>query len=751
MNNTQPELPGMPDKPQGELFATNQSSKSKGPIYCLGMTFENEKDRRAYFTELLREKLKDPEFRSIEGFPIGEDEDILALSDPPYYTACPNPWIDDYIELWEAEKPEQPEGWTYHREPFASAVREGKYHPIYRIHSYGTKAPHRAIMKYILHYTNPGDIVFDGFCGTGMTGIAAKMCGNKKEIEDLGYIVREDGIIYQETLDSEGEKQYSPLSKIGSRKVILNDLSPIATYIAHNINSPLNYFEFENEARKIINEVEHECSWMYETKHTDGRLGEINYMVWSDVFICPSCSEEVIFWDSAIDKEGGKFLDEFYCENCKAKLSKNIIERAWITVFDDILNEKFTQAKQVPVLVNYSVDGSRYIKKPDKFDLELIQKIERLKIPYKVPTEHLPKGFNTDQPIKSHGISHVHHFYTKRNLWVFASIFDKIRNPDLTILVTKLLFRNTKMYLFSYQNGTWGAGGGTTAGNLFIPSLSKELNIFGRLNDSLKSRIMVRDYFNKSYDFSVSTSSMSKFAEIPDEVMDYIFLDPPFGSNLNYSEINFLWESWIKVWTNNKLEAIENTIQGKGINEYRKIMIKCFKEAYRLLKPGRWLTIEFSNTKAYVWNNIQSAIVESGFIISNVSVLDKKRGGFKSMTTPTAVKQDLIISAYKPNGGFINRFNQEAETEQGVWDFIQTHLSYLPVVKTNNNVLQHIPERDPRILYDQVVSYYVRNGFMVPVSSREFQAGLRQRFAERDGMMFLPQEVAEYDQAKLRL
>ena len=121
--------------------------------------------------------MRDPKFRKIEGFPIGSDEDILNLRDPPYYTACPNPWIADFIAEWEAQKPEQPEDYHYHREPFAADVSEGKNDPIYNAHSYHTKVPHKAIMRYILHYTQPGDIVFDGFCGTGMTGVAAQMCG----------------------------------------------------------------------------------------------------------------------------------------------------------------------------------------------------------------------------------------------------------------------------------------------------------------------------------------------------------------------------------------------------------------------------------------------------------------------------------------------------------------------------------------------------------------------------------------------
>ena len=119
------------------------------------------------------------------------------------------------------------------------------------------------------------------------------------------------------------------------------------------------------------------------------------------------------------------------------------------------------------------------------------------------------------------------------------------------------------------------------------------------------------------------------------------------------------------------------------------------------------------------------------------------------MTNPTNVKQDLVISAYKPNGGFEERFLKEAQTEEAVWDFVRTHLQYLPVIKRQGALMQVIPERDPRILFDQMVAYYVRKGYPVPISSVEFQVALSQRFIERDGMYFLPDQVAEYDRKKM--
>ena len=175
-------------RPSEKLFADDQrdmfeqsyeeklrAEKNK-PVECLGMTFPNDEERRKYFLEKLREKLKDPQFRTIEGFPIGFDEDILALSDPPYYTACPNPFIADFVK--QNGKPYVSASDNYRCEPFSADVSEGKGDTIYSAHSYHTKVPPQAIARYILHYAQPGDLVLDPFAGSGMTGVAAILCNS---------------------------------------------------------------------------------------------------------------------------------------------------------------------------------------------------------------------------------------------------------------------------------------------------------------------------------------------------------------------------------------------------------------------------------------------------------------------------------------------------------------------------------------------------------------------------------------------
>lgn len=728
------------------LFDLGFEEKKTGPVKCLGVEFENDEARRDHFTEELRKKLQDPEFRKIEGFPIGSDEDILNLSDPPYYTACPNPWIGDFIAEWGGGKTEKPDGTSYHREPFAADVSEGKYDPIYKYHPYPTKVPHKAIMRYILHYTKPGDIVFDGFCGTGMTGVAAQMCGDRDAVVSLGYQVKQDGSILREEIDENGIKTWVPFSQIGIRRVVLNDLSPAGTFVTYNYNTPINISSFEKTANRILKEIENECSWMYTTKHSDGRLGTINYTVWSDVFVCQECSGEVVFWNTAVEKEAGKVKDEFPCPHCNSSLTKRSLDRAWTTVFDPIINQTQKQAKQVPVLINYSVGSSRHEKVPDQYDIDTLNKLEDLNIPYWFPSERMIFGKETRRNDPA-GLTHIHHFYSKRNLYALAKLKSLSPSAKFNLLITKVSFQITKLYRFTYQSGVWGAGGGPLSGTLYVPSLVKELNIIKQIKDALKQRRGISHPATYG-SFVGSTQSSSWLPSIPDNSLSYIFIDPPFGANL-YSELAFLWETWLRILTNNKEEAIENDAQGKGLDDYRLLMQKCFAEAYRVLKPGRWMTIEFSNTKASVWNSIQTALLEAGFLVANVSALDKKKGSFKAVTTPTAVKQDLVISAYKPNGGFEERFSSEANTEDGVWDFVRTHLKYLTVIKKQAGELIIIPERDPRILFDQMVAYYVRKGYPVPISSQEFQLGLRQRLAERDGMFFLPEQAAEYDKKRL--
>ena len=161
------------------------------------------------------------------------------------------------------------------------------------------------------------------------------------------------------------------------------------------------------------------------------------------------------------------------------------------------------------------------------------------------------------------------------------------------------------------------------------------------------------------------------------------------------------------------------------------------------------MTVEFSNTSAAVWNGIQTSLQRAGFIIANVAALDKKQGSFKAITSATAVKQDLVISCYKPSSEFETKFNI-AKSEVAIWDFIAEHLGHLPIHLKKDNSTTAIVERSAKLLFDRLITFYLMRGLPVPIDAKDFQEGLRQRFVERDGMHFTPEQAAEYDEKKAK-
>jgi DNA modification methylase len=699
------------------------------PIECLGQKFQSEQARREHFLKLLAEKLKDSTFRKIVGFPVGSDEDIMALSDPPYYTACPNPFFEDFIRHYG--KPYD-SSVPYSKEPFAVDVSEGKNDPIYNAHSYHTKVPHKAIMRYIDHYTDPGDLILDGFCGTGMTGVATAHLGQ-------------------------------------GRSAVLVDLSPIATFIARNLNGALDAISFSEAAKKIVSSLQANRGNIYRTNHTGWKVrdrksvehrqylnlgptsGEVEFVVYSDVVACPNCGSQHPFYSIAVDEIEDSLRSAIQCPSCGIVAKESAWEAIYETLIDPVLKVPHKQAKTVPVLINYTVGTSRFEKLLDEDDFTSIREAGERIGEVNFPIAPLIQGKETQRNVPR-GITHLHHFFTPRELYSVALLLEQIKGVSNSSIRDALLFSLTACLPYASRMRRFRAdrkGGGPLSGTLYVGSLITPPNVFKsflRNAETIASSLAYQRTTPRSN--VISTQSSTELNGIPDRSIDYVFVDPPFGSNFDYSELNFFWESMLRVITVQSAEAIVSSTQEKALDDYRNLLTRSFKEFFRVLKPGRWMTVEFSNTQASVWNSIQSALQDAGFVVANVSALDKKQGSFKAVMTTTAVKQDLVISAYKPNGGLEERFISTSGTADSAWDFVRTHLNYLPTVKTKLSSLEFIAERDPRIIFDRMVSWFVRHSVPVPMSTQEFQAGLSQRFIERDGMIFLPEQVAAYDKKR---
>ena len=698
----------------------DERTVNAGPVTCLGITFENEDKRREFFREELRKKL--PELRLIEGFPIGKDDDIIALSDPPYYTACPNPWIRDFIKQWENEKNilhkngKRDPNFVV-KEPYSADVSEGKSNAIYMAHSYHTKVPHTAIMRYLLHYTQPGDIVFDGFAGTGMTGVAAGMC--------------ESGL-----QDANGKK--------GLRHCICGDLSPIASFITYNFNNPQTVTSFKASFKKIIEASKKKFENLYYTKHTNGEDGIISHVLWSEVFTCPDCGSEVVFYKPSNSYDLN--LHETHdCPNCGAHHSKKTLNKFYETVIGST-GDTLVCNKIIPVLIKYNYKGKGYFKTPDSNDIINIDNIANIELSSSIPEYKIETGVKTNELIRN-GRLYVSDLYTRRNLIIFSDLWNLAKDtPLVRFAITAILVKTgSLLHNVGFKDGKVNLAG-ALPNALFIPSVIAERNIYelleGKYND------IIRMNPESLHRICNQTQSATDLSNIPDNSIDYIFTDPPFGDNLMYSELNFIHESWLRILTNNKEEAIKNSVQKKGVFDYENLMQKSFSEYYRILKPGRWMTVEFSNTSAAVWNAIQQAITAAGFSISVVRGLDKQQGSFNAQTTSTAVKQDLAISCFKTSEELNQKFVYSLDTSRNVWDLVDELMEHLPVHYQKDNSTTAIIERSPKILYDRVISYYVQHSYPVPMDAIEFQKELKERFVERDGMFFTAEQAIEYEEKK---
>jgi hypothetical protein len=399
-----------------QLPGMGREGVARGPVGCLGMTFPDDDARRAFFTEKLREKLQDSEFRKIDGFPKGEDEDILRMSDPPYYTACPNPFVGDFIQTWKSEKSSRS---PTVRPPFATDITEGKGEHFYNVHTYHTKVPYRAIARFVLHYTQPGDVVLDPFCGTGMTGLAVQACADPGFVREL-------------------TQSPDPVAA-GARHAVLLDLSPAATHIASNYNAECDADAFEHACTEILDDFKAECGWMFTTRdNASGEDAPVDYYVWSDIFACPACDHEIVFWNQGVDAETGhKRKDKgMICPSCGAENSRDNYRRVEESYFDDSLQTVVKKQKEQLVLVVYRVGKTVRQKEPDQRDLDILDQVARESIPDSVPVVrmmHSDEAAWGDMHRAGYhlGMTHFHHFYYRRSLRAFAWLWSRVHRADV--------------------------------------------------------------------------------------------------------------------------------------------------------------------------------------------------------------------------------------------------------------------------------------------------------------------------------
>ena len=653
----------------------------------LQQTFDKD-DEFVKSLNLTDEKIKEDleKMKDIEGFPLGDTEDILELSEPPYFTAYPNPYIKDFIEYFGTPYDEETD--EYEILPFSKNQSYGRTDKVYNIHFYHTKVPPQSINSYIQHYTNPGDIIVDFFSGSGMTGVSS---------------LRLD------------------------RHPILLDLSPFASFISYNNCNDLDLIKFKKFAFDVYDSVFEDYSYLYSIDGDNEH--QRNFTVWSQIQTCPFCHKDYIFFNAESKR------NEIICPNCNVALKKNKLK----CKLDD--NDK---SIFVPVEIHYINKNKREAIPINEYEQKILYELESLIIPYRYPTEKmLFKGEKWGDTWRSgvhQGFSNVNDFFTKRNLLVISAFFDKIDKYSIeNMYKTKLKYAITaamvRLTVLNRYMPSHNRHVGPLSGTLYVPKLFAEINPFKNIKEKINA-IINADYEYKNNKLIISNQSATILSNIPDNSVDYIFIDPPFGENLMYSEINFILESWIKIFTANKDEIIINSSQNKGESEYFDLMFSSLKEGFRILKPNRWITLEFHNSKASIWRIIQESLIKSGFIIAQVVTLDKQKGTTKQLSYDGTVQNDLMINAYKPDNEFRNNFIKKTGLNMEL-NFLKMQLNKLPI--------KFVIERSHKMLYSQLLAQYIQNSFEIKMDAADFYNLLNLNFIERDGYWFTQEQVEIFD------
>jgi hypothetical protein len=673
------------------------------------------------------------------GFPDGSLERILTLSDPPWYTACPNPFLAQFLENGQEEA--RRTGIEERSGPFTADVREGKNDPVYNAHSYHTKVPYRAIMHYILHYTEPGSMVMDGFCGAGMTGVAAQYCGNRACVESLGYRVTEEGCIHDRT----GNR----VSLLGERRALLKDLSPAATHIARHYNASSADNPFTEDAGEALARTEEMCGWMYLTLHEPSRaqqrtarrlikagpeklrgsdlpLGRVSHVIWSDVCACTHCGETLVLWAAARDPDTGKPRRQFPCPACRKTLEKKRLRAVREKKRDPLLGKTMDRKKTVPVRIVYQFGKKRFEKEPGTFDETLLRHIDKLPPPDNAPALRLPEGRESRRNDR-HGITHAHQFFSPRTLHTLAVYAAACRDREHALWALTAVMEGCSKLNRERASGLPSKLSGT----LYVGSFIRELDVCAFLQRK------IRRYAASGTGPHVMISTESCASPPPlRNCIDYIFTDPPFGGNLMYAELNFIWESWLGITTRRGAEAVENRATGKNLAAYRSLMTAAFRHKHAMLKPGRWMTVVFHNSDNRVWNALMASLDDAGFILADIRMLDKKQGSFKQVNPGNTVKSDLVLSLYKPAGAFQGPAPARPAQETGFWEYLAQHLAELPLPEDPACTPDLLAERRDYLLFGRMVAWHMRRGLPVPLDAAGFYRELRRRFRREGNLYF---------------
>ena len=515
---------------------------------------------------------------------------------------------------------------------YTTALPSSRTGLFYNTFAYPTKISPETVAVYIAVHTKPGDRVLDVFGGSGSTGLAALMCEHPTE----------------SMINLATQLNLNPTW--GARNAVIYEIGKYGSFASSVMANPPKKKGFTKSVKQLLNEIRSEINDIYDTVDTNGEKAVLRHVVYSDIVSCPACKHEFSYFKGMVRYFPLKIDGDGICPDCGYKGKNTAFTYSTETIYDNLLKAQITRRKRVPVRIYGQTGSNKWVRDATPEDVRMFKHYESIDYSpccesKKIKWGELYRaGYHT-------GITHLHHFYTKRNftvmhrLWKKTNEFtpnirDAIRllllsyNASHATLMTRVVVKkNSKDFVLT----------GAQSGVLYISSLPVEKNIFTGIERKLKHFEDAFDYLNKCKGHIEVFNSNSQCLKQSDKSIDYVFTDPPFGDFIPYAEVNQINELWLGEPTNRESEIIISPSQHKTVSRYQKMITDVFCEMRRVLKDNANATVVFHSSKAAVWNALCSAYSDAGFAVETTTFLEKSQPSFKQVVSSGSVKGDPLI------------------------------------------------------------------------------------------------------------
>jgi 16S rRNA G966 N2-methylase RsmD len=423
-----------------------------------------------------------------------------------------------------------------------------------------------------------------------------------------------------------------------------------------------------------------------------------------------------------------KRIEDLYIIHC-VKCGKPLVADCFVREGGDVMEVRY---KGCPHCEHRCETGC----KPRKKDVDALAELERKRIKEWYPKNQL--YYNDGEPFKEkQHYDSLDQLFTKRNLRAVAMLYEAIEVESSPLLrkflegaFTSMVHLCTRMMPVGIpapsNHYTYFSSPGWTQHSYWSADQFMEQNVWDKFegavighqglinakneSNELLGDVKLTDDWQKvlagEADIAVVTGDcIELMKKMPGECVDYIFTDPPYDASIQYGELSYLWNAWLKEdyhYTEKIVthEIVRNEHQKKPFEVYHALLNNSFQGFHSVLRPERYLTLTFHNPTFKVRNATVHAGVFAGFDYEHIHHQPLGQVSAKSMLQPFGSAQ----------GDFYLRFAKTVHPARPMEEVTEERFRRI-VLETCRKVIAERAEPTPyTILINQVDPVLAKRG-----------------------------------------